>query len=251
MSFSIARQAEVDAKPRTHITFIDTDGAFVREVALKFEDLPDVDWRTQRVEELRLPPGPRRRVAYVSPANCLLFMDGGIDKVYSETMFPGLQGRVKRRLAEVAPDCKTALGRPFLPIGWALLTPVNKPDVFLLSAPTMTLPQDVQTTRNAYHAFMACLCAAEQAGIDVLIVPGLCTGWGKMPAARSAAQLREAYDDFHAGRRPPVPGPAGPAGPIPSPWLFRTASSAMDVQPPYYSNTEFRTIRAGDVTHQT
>lgn len=68
----------------------------------------------------------------------------------------------------------------------------------------MSTQQDVSETRNAYHAFMACLCITQGRVdlIDTLIVPGLCTGWGKMPATKAATQIREAFDDYIAGRTP-------------------------------------------------
>lgn len=188
-------------------------------------------------------------IAFVSPANSLLFMDGGIDRIYSEVMFKGVQRTLKRRLTESHPTLYTTLGRPYLPIACALLVPTCKDsESFLISAPTMCLPQDVSTTRNAYHAFMATLCIFQGAkktscpNIHTIVCPGLCTGWGCMPADVAADQMFEAYSDFMTGS-------------LPSNSRFETypshcffcAEEPRSEQPNYYMNTEFKSINVADI----
>ena len=47
----------------------------------------------------------------------------------------------------------------------------------------------------------AALVAAEAAGVDRLIVPGMCTGCGMMSAPEVVIkQMRRAHDDFRVGR---------------------------------------------------
>jgi hypothetical protein len=217
------------------ITFADRDPAFIREVAEKFAGLPNVTSQTTGMQHVLIPPS-RGSVAYVSPTNSLLTMDSGmfpgIDKVYT-TMFPGIQERVKSRLIDLAPDSCTELGRPFLPIGWAMLTPVGPemPKTFLLSVPTLALGQDVSTTRLAYLAFLATLRVAISAGIDHLVVPGMCAGHRDMSVAIAVAQMREAYDVVVAMQAMQAMQASGLEEPSQSAsrWLFRNAS--IDAQP--------------------
>lgn len=141
---------------------------------------------------------------FVSPANSLGIMDGGIDRPLSRVMFPGCEGAVQKAI--VALDHKTALGRRYLRVGSALWVPVG-PTTALISAPTMFLPEDVSDTQNAYWAFMATLMLAERMYVEsrgslhTIVCPSLCCGYGKMPAAVAVEQMGRALDDFEAGRR--------------------------------------------------
>lgn len=177
-----------------------------------------------------VPAAPDRRVAYVSPANSLGFMDGGIDMVYSRHMFPGVEGAV--RAAIRARGRTTLLGRPYLDIGEALAVDVVRAEggarQLLIAAPTMWMPQCVQGTRNAYHALYAALGEAASNGVDELITPGLCTGVGMMPADQAVRQMAEAHADFVRGLPPRHPCP-------------------VDAQPKYYENTEFKFIPATEI----
>ncbi|KAG2498391.1 hypothetical protein HYH03_003650 [Edaphochlamys debaryana] len=137
--------------------------------------------------------------AVVSPANSFGFMDGGVDLVISRIMYPGVQTVIRDMIAD-GPH-RTHLRRPYLPIGDALSVPVpGKPGVLMIAAPTMWLPQDVQTTHNAYHATYAALAAASAAGTETLIFPGMCTGYGKMSPAHAVSQMADAIHDWRAGR---------------------------------------------------
>lgn len=126
--------------------------------------------------------------ATVSPANSMGLMNGGVDFAISRVMFPGVE--------EALQDALFAKGLPYLPIGRALAVPVpNEPDVFVISAPTMWLPQDVQGTHNAYHATYAALDAARGVGVTTVLFPGMCTGAGMMPAAEALRQMTQAAED--------------------------------------------------------
>jgi O-acetyl-ADP-ribose deacetylase (regulator of RNase III) len=150
---------------------------------------------------------PRSGHAFVSPANSLGFMDGGIDDVLRQ-MFPWAEAGVKALIRELG--YTTRRGRPYLPVGTACSQMVGR-DIALISAPTMFLPQDVSQTRNAYWAMMAVLVAADKLPEDIhtVVVPSLCCGWGRMLPAVAATQMREAYDDFCAGRVPAEVANAG------------------------------------------
>lgn len=139
--------------------------------------------------------------AYVSPANSFLFMDGGIDWVYSRMMFPGLERHVQREARRSLP--KTSLGRPFLPVGKAMLLSIPGSPACIIMAPTMFFPQDVRCTHNAYHAtYAAVRCALGSGCVSHLVLPGMCTGIGKMVSIEAAAQMSSAIEDALEDRTP-------------------------------------------------
>ena len=143
---------------------------------------------------------PKERTAFVSPANCLGFMDGGIDYVYSRKMFPGCERLVKQKIQSVG--IQTLLGRPYFPIGSAFCVPVGD-TTGLICAPTMFLPHDVSKTQNAYLSFLAALLVFQKVGsYETLVVTSHCCGYGMMPEVESATQMRKAYDDFLSGKHP-------------------------------------------------
>ena len=71
---------------------------------------------------------------FVSPANSLGYMDGGIDKAYMG-MFENIQQKVQKRIAWLSKTYRKSskLGRPYLPIGSSFRVPVEDGD-FLISA---------------------------------------------------------------------------------------------------------------------
>lgn len=169
--------------------FVDTNAACIDAIREVFGD----EANATCCDVALLPVAERgRRVAFVSPANSLGFMDGGIDARYMQ-LFPDVQTRVKARIREL--NKFTALRRPYLPVGSAVSTHVGN-DTWLISAPTMFLPHDVSTTRNAYLAMMAALRCAELLGVDELVVPAMCTGYGKMPVTTAAQQQCRAWREF-------------------------------------------------------
>lgn len=155
---------------------------------------------------------PRDGRIFVSPANSLGFMDGGIDAVYEKRMFPGVQASVQRAIKTLGEGHLTRLGRPYLRVGSALWTLFEGGDLSaLITAPTMFLPHNVSGTRNAYWSFLAVLELADriyemsEANLHTIVCPALCRterAWGRMPAAEAVAQMREALTDFEAGRKP-------------------------------------------------
>ncbi len=71
---------------------------------------------------------------------------------------------------------------------------------YLVCAPTMRVPENIRDTINPYMAMRATLLAVLKFNADhgprirTLVVPGLGTGVGRVPAARCASQMRLAYD---------------------------------------------------------
>jgi O-acetyl-ADP-ribose deacetylase (regulator of RNase III) len=138
--------------------------------------------------------------AVVSPANSFGFMDGGIDLVLSHRFGWELSDRLRQRI-EAEHDGE-------LLVGEALLLETHDPEIpFLVSAPTMRVPQNVAETPNAYLAFRAVLRAArahERAGarpMKSILCPGLATATGRMPPERCAFQMAIAYREIVLGER--------------------------------------------------
>jgi O-acetyl-ADP-ribose deacetylase (regulator of RNase III) len=136
--------------------------------------------------------------AVVSPANSFGYMDGGIDLVYSMFFGCELESRLKTLLSE------HYFGE--LPVGQAVVLPTGHAFIpFLVSAPTMRIPENISGTANVYLAFRAALIAvlsynaAADVPIGSLLVPGLGTGIGKVPPERAASQMKLAYDAIIRG----------------------------------------------------
>lgn len=174
---------------------------FVSAAQRLFSGMPEVTCENVDVKSI-----PVARTGFVSPANSIGFMDGGVDAAYSRLMFPGVEADVKAAIRRVG--LLTHLGRPYLPIGSAIVVPTAGGSSALVSAPTMFLPHDVSQTENAYHAFMAALMAFQKflrtadTRFQRLVCPALCTGYGKMPAEQAAEQMHRAYCDFREGKTP-------------------------------------------------
>ena len=176
------------------IAFVDLDGAFTRcaETFLSREGFHAKYFPCTQVQELHsghaVSTGSQ---AYVSPANSLLYMDGGVDKAYSEAMFPGIRHHLQELAKRVCPSNK--IGQPYLKIGSALAIEVAASNSWLIAAPTMWSPQDVSSTNNAYHATRAALiCADAIPDLRRLVIPAMCCGYGKMSAAQAAGQVCKA-----------------------------------------------------------
>jgi O-acetyl-ADP-ribose deacetylase (regulator of RNase III) len=137
--------------------------------------------------------------AVVSPANCFGFMDGGIDRAYSERF----GWHIQEQLREI-------IRRDWdgeMPIGLALVLETGAADIpFLVAAPTMRAPVNVAQTLNAYLSFRAVLRAVRRfneqrpGSIRSVACPGMGTGTGEMPAAICAKQMRAAWDEIEGGQ---------------------------------------------------
>jgi len=97
--------------------------------------------------------------AIVSPANSFGYMDGGIDAVYIHRFGTGLQSRLQQRLVEEH--------HGELPVGQAVIVETVDEEIpWLVSAPTMRIPEPVPNTLNAYLAFRAALRAVLEHNAD-------------------------------------------------------------------------------------
>lgn len=214
------------------IIFCSLNKDWCNEIAKLFPDQTVVCGDIQTIK--------RGRTLFVSPANCLGFMDGGIDKIYSLKMFKGCQQLIQQKIKEIG--LRTCLGRYYLPIGSALIVSVDTlRSTGLVCAPTMFLPHDVSMTRNAYHSFLAALLAwRKKATIyDTLVVTSHCCGYGKMNEKVSAQQMRDAFDEFCALKSYSHPHDLDPPS-------FKhevvLMPSVNDEQPSNYDNREIKEI---------
>ena len=130
--------------------------------------------------------------AIVSPANSFGYMDGGLDLKYSEYFGWGLEKKLRLLLeAEYFGE---------IPIGQAVIIETERDDIpYLISAPTMRVPTNIEKTVNAYLAFKGIIQAVQKFNkindnaITGILCPGLGTGEGKMPYEQCAYQMYKAY----------------------------------------------------------
>ncbi|KAJ4458652.1 putative Appr-1-p processing protein [Paratrimastix pyriformis] len=162
--------------------------------------------------------------AILSPANSFGFMDGGIDMAYSRHFGWQLQHRLQRQIRAEPHFGELHVGQaliiPAYPQGvedmaylqtqtppWPLPeAPHDESIRWLVSAPTMRIPERIPKTCNAYVAFRAALVAIRlhnqralaggrpQDVIRSLITCGLGTAVGQMPFRLASYQMRKAYD---------------------------------------------------------
>lgn len=131
--------------------------------------------------------------AILSPANSFGFMDGGIDLAYSHFFGWDLQDRLQDRIR------REYSGE--LTVGSAVIVPTHHETIpYLVSAPTMRIPDNIANTVNVYLAFRAALLAARECKeIKSLLSPAFGTGVGSMPIERAARQMYAAYAEVILG----------------------------------------------------
>jgi O-acetyl-ADP-ribose deacetylase (regulator of RNase III) len=179
---------------------------------------------------------PTKKTYYVSPANSLCFMDGGIDYALSRIVFPGIEAEVKHIVKQL--NSVSIVGKPYLPIGSSII--MDRGLTSLIVAPTMLLPQNVSSTRNAYYATMAVLyniLVNRNENLDDIdiIFTSLCCGYGKMPEEESINQIKEGINDY-IHYKPKI---------INNNIIFHEPN--LYDQPKYYQNTEFFHIDSRDI----
>ena len=87
-----------------------------------------------RIQDYQIDPS--KKTYYVSPANSLCFMDGGIDYALSRIIFRNIEYEVKATVKQLG--IKTRFGRDYLPIGSCVI--MDKGHKALAVAPTMLFP---------------------------------------------------------------------------------------------------------------
>lgn len=131
--------------------------------------------------------------AIVSPANSFGIMDGGLDLAIRDQLGYAVQSKLQQVIVDQH--------HGELPVGSAEIVTTDHPHWrYLISAPTMRVPEPVAFTFNAYLAFRAILVATlnlnrqqSRREIDSLVCCGLGTGIGQISPDKCAAQMRIAY----------------------------------------------------------
>jgi hypothetical protein len=183
---------------RLKITFVDFNEAFGSEITRLID--PAVDTNISTLTAYLKPGEPMTPgTAYISPANSIGYMDGGVDDVL-RFMLPRVELRNMHRNRALGKYIN-ASGHSYLPIGSASCFAVG--DNFLISTPTMWVPENVSMTQNAFWATRAAFAAAvlwnechPERPMTELVCFGMATGNGKMTFAQSAGQIMRAYREF-------------------------------------------------------
>jgi O-acetyl-ADP-ribose deacetylase (regulator of RNase III) len=142
----------------------------------------------------------KKHNVFVSPSNSLGFMDGGLDRILNDDMFPGCRNQYENKL--LALSYRTILGRPYLPVGSSIFIKRDLEESAIIFAPTMFKPSDVSKTRNAYYSFLSALYLMNKYNNTLLvpftslIVTSHCCGYGMMDEEESAKQMYQALCDF-------------------------------------------------------
>lgn len=182
-------------------------------------------------------PNPSRKTYYVSPANSLCFMDGGIDYALSRIIFPDIEKEVKYIVRQLG--IWSIVGKPYLPIGSSIIVTKGN-NKSLVVAPTMLLPQNVSKTRNAYYASMAVLyniLVNRKENIEEIdiIFTSMCCGYGEMDEDVSIQQILDAIKDYIHYKPQRIYKD-----------IIINEPNLLD-QPKYYQNTEFFSIKPEEI----
>lgn len=192
--------------------------------------------RTMKIQDYK--PNPNRRTYYISPANSLCFMDGGIDYALSRIIFPNIESELKETMKGLG--IKNIIERPYLPIGSSII--IDRNMISLVVAPTMLLPQNVSKTKNAYYATVAVLYniiinrKENIDNIDILFT-SFCCGYGKMNENDTIQQILDGIHDY------PYYNPK-----IINDNIIIHEPNLHD-QPKYYQNTEFFLISPHEIEY--
>src|SRR5262245_52437158 len=129
----------------------------------------------------------------VSPANSYGYLDGGLDRVYSEAFGLGLEKRVLATIDRVA--------QGLVAVGSAVLVETGHSRIpFLIVAPTMELPGPIEPAK-VFFAMSALLRLTESySRITHVFCPGLGTGVGRVEPEDAAREMESAYDKWSARR---------------------------------------------------
>jgi O-acetyl-ADP-ribose deacetylase (regulator of RNase III) len=178
-----------------------------------------------------------KKTYYVSPANSLGFMDGGIDYALSRIVMPNIEPVVKQNIKNL--KITNLIDRCYLPIGSSIIIDYSSIKS-LVVAPTMLLPQDVSKTNNAYYATMAVLynviCNRQESleKVDILLT-SMCCGWGKMDIETSFQQIRKAIEDYKEYNPKILNGSV----------ILKQPN--LSEQPKYYQNTEWFNVNPSEI----
>lgn len=137
--------------------------------------------------------------AVVSPANSFGFMDGGIDLAYAKHFGWELPERLQARIKRYH--------HGELLVGMAEIVPTGNETIpYLIAAPTMRVPANIQETSNVYLAMRAVFLLLQHGKLEngkkvsdavkSVAIPGMGTGVGGVRPKVCAVQMKQAWDDI-------------------------------------------------------
>ena len=126
--------------------------------------------------------------AIVSPANSFGIMDGGLDGKIRDFFGIEIEDKIRMKIKN------DYFGE--LPVGNAIITETDNHNIkYLITAPTMRVPENVMNSINAYLSMRAILIMSEfNPQIKIISIPGLCSLSGKMDFKIVARQMKVAYE---------------------------------------------------------
>jgi O-acetyl-ADP-ribose deacetylase (regulator of RNase III) len=147
--------------------------------------------------------------AVVSPSNSFGFLDGGLDRRYSEHFGWDVQARLQELIRD--------RHHGELVVGTAEIVETGNLRIpFLIAAPTMRVPMIIEQTVNPYLATRAALLLVRTAvfaegslagelvadAVKSIALPGMGTGIGRVPFTVCARQMRAAIEEVVLGKVP-------------------------------------------------
>ena len=191
---------------------------------------------TMKIQDYQ--PNPNKKTYYVSPANSLCFMDGGIDYALSRIIFPNIEAEIKKIVRNIG--IQSLVGKYYLPIGSSVIIDNISDNKSIIFSPTMLLPQNVSNTNNAYYSTMAILYnifinKKEEINNTDILFTSLCCGYGKMDEEQSIKQIIKGMKDFK-NYNPKIINEN----------IIINEPNLLE-QPKYYQNTEFFDIKPEEI----
>lgn len=138
--------------------------------------------------------------AVVSPANSFGDMTGGIDVLYRNYFGNSVEKQLQYTIKEKF--------NGELCIGQAVVVPLNRTKDsiytydYMISAPTMRVPENISHTINAFLAAKAVLIEAKKHDIKSVVFPGMGTGTGCMNVMDCAKQMIAAINYVLVMKKP-------------------------------------------------
>lgn len=156
---------------------------------LRFAGLPNVRVIRGRFEDLE------PHDCFVTAGNAFGIMTAGIDAAVIRRFGEPLMEQVQHRIMD------QYFGEQ--PVGTAFIQPTHDRNIpFIVHAPTMRVPGNIEGTDKVYSATWAALLAIQAhnqgsgSRIEVVAFPAMGTGFGGMPFSEAARQMAVAYRHF-------------------------------------------------------
>jgi O-acetyl-ADP-ribose deacetylase (regulator of RNase III) len=215
------------------IQFISLNESFIKKIK-------QYGYHAQTIKIQDYIPSSNKKTYYISPANSLCFMDGGIDYALSRIVFPGIEQEIKSIVQQYGKI--NLVGQSYLPIGSSILLHKEN-NQSLCIAPTMLLPQNVSMTNNAYYATVAILYhilihnKENIENVDILFT-SFCCGYGHMNENDSIQQILQGIQDYIYYQPQTIINDT----------IILHEPNLLE-QPKYYQNTQFFIIPSEDIIH--